>query len=65
MFAVACPSIRHLAPPESDHGMTTAEYALCTVTAVAFAGVLYVILTGGTVNEALTGVVVDALTSGF
>lgn len=38
---------------------------LCTVTAVAFAGVLYVILTGGTVNEALTGVVVDALTSGF
>ena len=45
-------------------GMSTAEYALGTVTAVAFAGVLYVILTGGTVSEVLTELVVDALNSG-
>lgn len=38
--------------------------ALGTVTAVAFAGVLYVILTGGTVSEVLTELVVDALNSG-
>lgn len=48
----------------SDLGMSTAEYALGTVTAVAFAGVLYVILTGGTVSEVLTELVVDALNSG-
>ncbi|WP_328807119.1 DUF4244 domain-containing protein [Nocardiopsis coralli] len=48
-----------------DAGMSTAEYALGTVTAVAFAGVLYVILTGGTVTEVLTDIVVDALSSGM
>lgn len=48
-----------------DIGMSTAEYALGTVTAVAFAGVLYVILTGGTVTEVLTDIVVDALSSGM
>lgn len=58
---------RFLARPSaraSDLGMSTAEYALGTVTAVAFAGVLYVILTGGTVSEVLTELVVDALSSG-
>ncbi len=48
-----------------DLGMSTAEYALGTVSAVAFAGVLYVILTGGTVTEVLTDIVVDALSSGM
>ena len=48
-----------------DTGMSTAEYALGTVSAVAFAGVLYVILTGGTVTEVLTDIVVDALSSGM
>ncbi|GAB2514291.1 DUF4244 domain-containing protein [Nocardiopsis aegyptia] len=51
--------------PSDDHGMTTAEYALCTVTAVAFAGVLYAILTSDTVRDVLTNLVVDALGSGF
>jgi hypothetical protein len=55
---------RSLLPPD-DHGMTTAEYALCTVTAVAFAGVLYAILTSDTVRNVLTTLVVDALGSGF
>lgn len=65
--ALPPPVARFLAPTPrsiSDLGMSTAEYALGTVTAVAFAGVLYVILTGGTVNEILTQLVVDALNSG-
>ncbi|MEV2279275.1 DUF4244 domain-containing protein [Nocardiopsis sp. NPDC049922] len=53
-----------LLAPTDDHGMTTAEYALCTVSAVAFAGVLYAILTSDTVNGVLTDLVVDALSSG-
>ncbi|MCY9786459.1 DUF4244 domain-containing protein [Nocardiopsis sp. EMB25] len=50
--------------PADDRGVTTAEYALCAVSAVAFAGVLYAILTGDTVNDVLTNLVVDALSSG-
>ncbi|OLT29460.1 DUF4244 domain-containing protein [Nocardiopsis sp. CNR-923] len=56
--------IAPLFAPADDHGMSTAEYALCTVSAVAFAGVLYAILTSETVNEVLTALVVDALGSG-
>ncbi|WP_017574016.1 DUF4244 domain-containing protein [Nocardiopsis halotolerans] len=59
------PFPRTLAPPGDDTGMTTAEYALCTITAVAFAGVLYAILTGSKVEDVLTDLVVDALGSGF
>ncbi|RKS06423.1 uncharacterized protein DUF4244 [Nocardiopsis sp. Huas11] len=55
----------HRLLPSDDHGMTTAEYALCTVSAVAFAGVLYAILTSDTVRDVLTNLVVDALGSGF
>ncbi|WP_285734982.1 DUF4244 domain-containing protein [Nocardiopsis sp. ATB16-24] len=49
----------------ADAGMTTAEYALCTVTAVAFAGVLYAVVTSGGVREALTNLVVNALSTGL
>lgn len=56
---------RTIAPPGGEAGMTTAEYALCTITAVAFAGVLYAILTSDTVRQLLTDIVVDALGSGF
>jgi len=45
--------------------MATAEYALCAVIGAAFAGVLYVIITSGEVRNALTSLVVDALSSGF
>ncbi|GAB3494467.1 DUF4244 domain-containing protein [Nocardiopsis coralliicola] len=46
-----------------DRGMSTAEYAIGTVSAVAFAAVLYAILTSGEVREVLTGIVVSALQS--
>ncbi|MFI6579423.1 DUF4244 domain-containing protein [Nocardiopsis sp. NPDC050513] len=58
------PVVARLLAPADDHGVTTAEYALCTVSVVAFAGVLYAILTSDTVNAVLTDLVVDALSSG-
>jgi hypothetical protein len=44
-----------------ERGTTTAEYAIGTLAACAFAVVLYKILTGGTVAAALSGLVHRAL----
>jgi Protein of unknown function (DUF4244) len=41
----------------SEQGMTTAEYAVGTVAACGFGGVLYKLLTSDTVVELLTNVV--------
>ena len=51
--------VRLTADPEA--GMSTAEYAVGTVAACAFAAVLYKVVTGGSVVTALTGLVSDAL----
>lgn len=44
-----------------ERGTTTAEYAIGTLAACAFAVVLYKILTSGTVASALAGLVHRAL----
>ncbi|GAA4915411.1 uncharacterized protein DUF4244 [Stackebrandtia albiflava] len=44
-----------------DAGMSTAEYAVGTIAAVAFAGLLLKVLTSDTVSAALTGIVEKAL----
>jgi hypothetical protein len=44
-----------------DAGMNTAEYAVGTLAAVAFAGILLAVLTSDTVQAALQGVVERAL----
>jgi Flp pilus assembly pilin Flp len=44
-----------------DAGMTTAEYAVGTVAAVAFAVTLYKIVTSSAVLEALSNLVTSAL----
>ena len=44
-----------------ERGTTTAEYAIGTLAACAFAVVLYKILTGGSVSAALAGLVHRAL----
>ncbi|GAA4304978.1 DUF4244 domain-containing protein [Actinokineospora soli] len=44
-----------------DDGMTTAEYAIGTVAAAAFAGVLYAILTDGAVVDQLATLISDSL----
>jgi hypothetical protein len=48
-------------PLTLDRGMSTAEYAVGTIAAVAIAGVLYLIATSEPVSAALTKVFVDAL----
>lgn len=65
MSVLARPFPRTAMSRAGDAGMTTAEYALCTVTAVAFAGVLYAVVTSGGVREALTNLVVNALSTGL
>jgi Flp pilus assembly pilin Flp len=47
-----------------DRGAATAEYAIATMAAVGFAGLLVVILRGDEVREILTDMVRRALTFG-
>ncbi|MDA3624839.1 DUF4244 domain-containing protein [Saccharopolyspora oryzae] len=47
-----------------DGGMTTAEYAMGTVAAVAFASLLFDIVTGGTIKDALAGLIERSLEGG-
>jgi hypothetical protein len=44
-----------------EQGMTTAEYAVGTVAAVAFAGLLLVVVKSGPVKSALSAIIVSAL----
>jgi hypothetical protein len=50
---------------QSDAGMTTAEYAVGTVAACGFAGILYKLLTSDQVVKLLTDLVRRALTLAF
>ncbi|HEX5494424.1 MAG TPA: DUF4244 domain-containing protein [Mycobacteriales bacterium] len=47
--------------PRGDAGMTTAEYAVGTLAACAFAAVLYKVVTSGAVLHALSRIVTSAL----
>lgn len=49
---------------ESERGLATAEYAIATIAAAGFAGLLMVILRGGDVKATLTSLVQSALTIG-
>lgn len=44
-----------------DAGMTTAEYAVGTLAAVAFAAVLLAVVKSGAVKSALTSIITTAL----
>lgn len=48
-----------------DLGMTTAEYAVGTIAAVAFAGVLFKVVSSPAVRSALTALVARALKAPF
>ncbi|MGQ0482357.1 MAG: DUF4244 domain-containing protein [Pseudonocardia sp.] len=48
-----------------DDGMSTAEYAIGTIAAAAFAAVLYAVVTGDSVVGALTSIVQRALSVTF
>jgi hypothetical protein len=53
--------VRHLRAAVRDVGMTTAEYAVGTLAAVAFAGVLLKVLTSPSIQSALSALVSRAL----
>ena len=46
-----------------DAGMSTVEYAVGTVAAAAFGAVLYTVVTGGSIPEALGAIIERALSS--
>lgn len=52
-----CDQLRH----EAQAGMTTAEYAVGTLAACAFAAVLMVVVRSGAIKSALTGLITSAL----
>ncbi|MFC8921192.1 DUF4244 domain-containing protein [Cellulosimicrobium sp. NPDC057127] len=49
---------------DQEAGLATAEYAIATVAAAGFAGLLIVVLKSGEVRELLVGVVRSALSLG-
>jgi hypothetical protein len=55
--------VRHLRELGTDAGMATAEYAIATLAAVGFAGLLVVILKGNEVKAMLMALVRQALAS--
>lgn len=54
-----------MAAGRGDDGMTTAEYAVGTVAACGFGGILYKLLTSDVVQTLLKGLIERALTLGF
>ena len=44
-----------------ENGMSTVEYALGTIAAAAFGALLYTIVTGGDITQALTDIIERAL----
>ncbi|MCU1404021.1 MAG: hypothetical protein JWQ43_324 [Glaciihabitans sp.] len=54
--------LRSRALLKKDDGAATAEYAIATMAAVGFAGLLVVIMRSDEVREILTGLVRNALT---
>ncbi|MFD3731687.1 DUF4244 domain-containing protein [Streptomyces sp. NPDC058632] len=56
-----CVLVCRMRAARKDTGMVTSEYAMGIVAAVAFAVVLYKVVTSGPVDEALTRIVEQAL----
>ena len=51
----------HAAPADPEEGATTVEYAIGTIAAAGFAGLLIVILKSDTVRAALESIIQEAL----
>ena len=47
----------------NDEGMSTIEYAMGSLAAAALAGVLYMVVNGGGVVDAIEGIITDALSN--
>ncbi|MBZ8177559.1 DUF4244 domain-containing protein [Corynebacterium poyangense] len=46
-----------------DQGMSTIEYAMGSLAAAALAGVLYLVIKGGAVVDAIESIITDALSN--
>lgn len=57
-------SVRRAVRVSREAGMTTAEYAVGTMAAVAFAVVLMAVVRSNAVQSALTSIITTALNSG-
>ena len=57
----AAARVRALQETDREAGMTTAEYAVGTVAACGFSGILYKVITSPQVLELMTGVIGRAL----
>ena len=51
----------HFTPNNSERGAVTAEYAIATVAAAAFAGLLAIVLKSGTIQGLLSNIISSAL----
>jgi hypothetical protein len=58
-------TVQALVRAKTDTGMSTAEYAVGTIAACAFAVVLYKVVTSASVSSALAGIVHRALNLAF
>ena len=47
-------------PSQKEEGMTTAEYAIGTIAAAGFAGLLIAVLKSGAIKSALTAIIQQA-----
>lgn len=54
---------RLIAAMADDSGMSTVEYAIGTVAAAAFGGILYSVVTGDSIVGALTNIINRALST--
>ncbi|NLU83357.1 DUF4244 domain-containing protein [Rhodococcus sp. HNM0569] len=54
---------RALVVARDDDGMSTVEYAIGTIAAAAFGAVLYTVVTGDSIVDALTGIIDKALST--
>jgi len=57
--------VRSRAVASAEEGMTTAEYAVGTVAACGFGGILYKLLTSDAVQKMLKDIIERALTVAF
>jgi len=55
--------IKKAAAVNNDKGMSTVEYAMGSLAAAALAAVLYLVINGGAVVDAIEGIITDALSN--
>lgn len=55
--------VRKASLVSNENGMSTVEYAMGSLAAAALAAVLYLVINGGAVVDAIEGIIADALSN--